>query len=97
MKHTKAERFTRTLKNGKHFRHVQFHWADPAAEKPGSTHARVIVEALSGEPIRREIAVAQSSLTKTERQTLGALLEKLIAESIAAEGLVEEEDGEDEE
>ena len=96
MKHTKAEQFTRTLRSGKHFRHVQFHWADLASPKPGSTHARVIVDAQAGDPIRCEFAITDSTLTKDERQTLNALLEKLIAESIRAEGFVEEEDDEEE-
>jgi hypothetical protein len=96
VKHTKAEQVTRTLKTGKHFRHVQFHWADPAASKPGATHARVIVDAQTGDAVRREFALADSTLTKDERKTLNALLDKLIAESIRAEGFVEEEDDEDE-
>jgi hypothetical protein len=97
MKHTKPEHFTRTLRSGKHFRHVQFYWADPASPKPGLTHARVIVEAQTGDPIRREFPLVESTLTKDERQTLNGLLEKLIAESIAKEGFVEEDDGEEEE
>ena len=96
MKHTKAEQVTRTLRSGKHFRHVQFHWADPASPKPGSTHVRVIVEAQAGDSVRREFPLAESALAKDERQTLNALLEKLISESIVREGFVEEDDDEDE-
>jgi hypothetical protein len=96
MKHTKAEQVTRTLRSGKHFRHVQFHWADAAAPKPGATYVRVTVEAQTGDPVRREFALTESSLKKEERQALNGLLESLIAESIAAEGFVEEEEADEE-